>query len=78
MGEAPVTAHEPVTLLLLRYLFPGWTITRDEHGVWRAVGRAAVSVDDVDGLLALPDLADPDGARRAVAVLGEGARQGWK
>lgn len=77
MGEAPVTAHEPVTLLLLRHLFPGWTITRDERGL-RAVGRAAVSVDDVDGLLDLLVLADPDGARRAVAVLGEGAGQGWK
>lgn len=61
---------EPVTLLLLRYLFPEWVITRDGEGGWRAVGR--VSSSDLDGLLGMLAAADPQGARRAVRLLREG------
>ncbi|TDC62684.1 hypothetical protein E1200_24825, partial [Actinomadura sp. GC306] len=58
---------ERVTLLLLRHLFPAWTITQDEYGVW----RAEISVSDVEGLLELLVLADPDAATRAAALLSE-------
>ncbi|MGP4022985.1 hypothetical protein [Actinomadura sp. 3N407] len=77
MGQASLTRHRrpetngPVTLLLLQYLFPGWTITRDERGIWRAGGRIAISASDVGGLLGLLAVADPDAARRAVSLLRE-------
>lgn len=35
----------------LRRLLPGWTITRDVHGVWRATGRTHVAASSVDGLV---------------------------
>ncbi|MFB4308035.1 hypothetical protein [Actinomadura sp. GTD37] len=63
--------NEPVTLLLLQHLFPTWTITRDEQGGWRAFGRILVSSGDVDGLIALISVADPDAACRAVSLLTE-------
>ncbi|TDC48823.1 hypothetical protein E1281_24165 [Actinomadura sp. KC345] len=77
MGQTSLTGHrrpetnDPVTLLLLQHLFPGWTITRDEHGTWQATGRVALSASDVDGLLDLLALAAPDTARRAVSLLSE-------
>ncbi|MEU8798115.1 hypothetical protein [Spirillospora sp. NPDC048819] len=76
MGQASLTrrrpeTNEPVTLLLLQHLFPGWTITRDERGIWEATGRVAISASDVDGLLGLMAVADPDATRRAVALLRE-------
>ena len=87
MGEAPLTANaaraefgtvnETVALLLIQRLFPEWTITRDAHGVWRAAGRAHVSSSDLDGLLGVLAVADPDAARRAASLLREGsARRG--
>lgn len=62
---------ERVTLLLLRHLFPAWTITRDEHGAWLAAGRAELSASDVEALLGKLVLADPAAARRAVSLLSE-------
>lgn len=76
MGQTSLThrrpeTNEPVTLLLLQHLFPGWTITWDERGIWRAAGRVAISASDVDGLLDLIVVADPDATRRAVSLLSE-------
>ncbi|MFA1546385.1 hypothetical protein [Actinomadura chokoriensis] len=58
----------PVILLLLQHLFPGWTITREEGGTW----KASVSVSDVDELLGALAAADPGAARRAASLLKEG------
>ncbi|TDC97069.1 hypothetical protein [Actinomadura sp. 7K507] len=58
---------EPVAMLLLQHLFPQWSITRDERGLW----RATVSASSVDGLLDVLAAADPQGARRAACLLKE-------
>jgi len=63
--------NEPVTLLLLQHLFPEWTITRGKQGIWTAAGRTLVSSSDVDGLLAMLHIADPDAVHRAVWLLKE-------
>lgn len=57
---------EAVALLLIRHLFPGWTITKERDG-WTAAGR--VSSGDLDGLLERLAAADPRAARRAVRLL---------
>ncbi|MFG2019442.1 hypothetical protein [Actinomadura geliboluensis] len=62
---------ERVMLLLVQHLFPEWTIGRDGHGIWRAVGRSLVSATELDGLLDALGRADPDAVRRAVLVLTE-------
>ncbi|WP_148344611.1 hypothetical protein [Actinomadura chibensis] len=59
---------EAVALLLLRHLFPGWTIAREREG-WSASRR--VSAGDLDGLLERLAVADPTAARRAAGVLRE-------
>ena len=73
MGQAPLTrrrrADDSVTLLLLRYLFPAWVITRAEHGGWEAARR--ISAPDADALLGKLVVADPKAARRAAALLKE-------
>ncbi|TYK46004.1 hypothetical protein [Actinomadura decatromicini] len=58
---------EAVALLLLRYLFPGWTIARELDGGWSAAGY--ISSGDLDGLLERLTAADPRAARRAVRLL---------
>ncbi|TDE32624.1 hypothetical protein [Actinomadura sp. 6K520] len=63
--------NEPVALLLLRHLFPDWAITRGREGTWRAAGRTLISSSDLDGLLEMLTVADPDAARRAVRLLKE-------
>ncbi|TDD88879.1 hypothetical protein E1293_05615 [Actinomadura darangshiensis] len=63
--------NEPVTLLLLRHLFPEWTIARVGEGGWWAAGRVLVSASDLDELLASLVVADPDATRRAVGLLRE-------
>ncbi|MEV5824651.1 hypothetical protein AB0L25_03650 [Spirillospora sp. NPDC052242] len=40
-----------LVLELLRHLLPGWAITRDVHGVWRAIGRTHVAASSVGGLV---------------------------
>lgn len=60
-----------VTLLLLRHLFPEWSITLDSAGVWRASGRVLISASDADGLLHLLHVADPDSFERAARLLEE-------
>lgn len=57
---------DAVTLLLIRHMFPGWTITREE-GIW----RATLSAPDADGLLGRLAAADPGMAERAVSLLAE-------
>ncbi|TDC97250.1 hypothetical protein [Actinomadura sp. 7K507] len=57
---------DAVTLLLIRHLFPGWTITREE-GAW----CATLSSPDADGLLGKLAAADPGLAERAVSLLAE-------
>ena len=57
---------EAVALLLIRHLFPDWTIKKERDG-WSAAGR--VSAGDLDGLLERLAAADPRAARRAVRLL---------
>ncbi|WP_141579747.1 hypothetical protein [Actinomadura sp. WMMA1423] len=74
MGQASLSRRlrtdDSVTLLLLRHLFPGWVIARDERGGWEATRR--VSASDADTLLGMLVVADPKAARRATALLKEG------
>lgn len=58
------------TLLLLRHMFPHWSITLD-GGIWRATGRILISSSHLEGLLDLLHAADPDGVRRAAELLEE-------
>ncbi len=60
-----------VTLLLLQHLFPGWSITVDREGVWRASGRVLISSSTVEGLCDLIRAADPAAVERAVRLLEE-------
>ncbi|MFI0410318.1 hypothetical protein [Actinomadura sp. 3N508] len=62
---------EAVALLLIRSLFAGWTIVRDECGDWRATCCVVVSSGDIGGLLEALAAVDPDAARRAVSLLRE-------
>ncbi|MFD0683649.1 hypothetical protein [Actinomadura fibrosa] len=62
---------DAITLMIVRALFPHWSITLDGAGVWRAIGRMVLSASDVDGLLAMLHAADPEAARRAVELLEE-------
>ncbi|GAA2138749.1 hypothetical protein [Actinomadura napierensis] len=62
--------NEPVTLLLLRHLFPHWSITLD-GGVWRAGGRVLISSSHLEGLLDLLRVADPAAVERAAELLEE-------
>lgn len=59
-----------VALLLLRHLFPHWSITLDD-GVWRATGRILISSSHLEGLLDLLHAADPAAAERAAGLLEE-------
>lgn len=68
MGEAPLTTtNEPVAMLLVQRLFPEWTITRDERGLW----SAALSASSIDGLVDRLAAADPRAAQRAASLLKE-------
>ncbi|WP_141576609.1 hypothetical protein [Actinomadura sp. WMMA1423] len=58
-----------VTLLLLPYLFPEWSITLDREGIWRATGRVLISASDLDGLMDLLHTADPEAFERAFRQL---------
>jgi hypothetical protein len=60
-----------VTLLLIQHLFPGWSITLDREGFWRASGRVLISSSDVEGLFDLMRLADPAAMERAARLLAE-------
>ncbi|GAA0591434.1 hypothetical protein [Actinomadura livida] len=60
-----------VTLLLLQYLFPEWSITLDREGMWRATGRVLISASDLDGFLDLLHTADPEACERAILQLRE-------
>lgn len=59
-----------VALLLLRHLFPHWSITLD-GGVWRATGRILISSSHLEGLLGLLHTADPAAVERAAGLLEE-------
>ncbi|MVZ98918.1 hypothetical protein F8568_000665 [Actinomadura sp. LD22] len=61
---------ESVTVLLLRHLFPHWSITSD-GGVWRAGGRVLISSSHLEGLLDLLHVADPVAVERAAGLLDE-------
>ena len=60
-----------VTLLLLRHLFPEWSLTLDPEGTWRATGRILISASSVEGLLDLLLVADPEAVERAARLLEE-------
>ncbi|MDL4814608.1 hypothetical protein [Actinomadura opuntiae] len=62
--------NESVTLLLLRHLFPHWSITLDGD-VWRASGRMLISSSHLEGLLDLLHVADPAAVERAAGLLEE-------
>ncbi|MGI5323230.1 hypothetical protein [Actinomadura nitritigenes] len=59
-----------VALLLLRQLFPHWSITLD-GGVWRATGRVLISSSHLEGLLDLLQVVDPAAVGRAAGLLEE-------
>ncbi|MEV3920423.1 hypothetical protein [Actinomadura coerulea] len=65
-----------VTLLLLQYLFPGWSITVDRAGIWRASGRVLISSSSVEGLFDLLRVADPAAVEQAAQLLTEPPEKG--
>ncbi|WP_026400898.1 hypothetical protein [Actinomadura rifamycini] len=62
----------------LRHLHPGWTISRDVHGVWRAAGRTHVAASSVHGLVDAIGRADslPPPTHRMVPTRGVVYRTG--
>ncbi|GAA0284667.1 hypothetical protein GCM10009527_096000 [Actinomadura nitritigenes] len=60
-----------VTSLLLQHLFPDWSITLDREGIWRATGRILISASDLDGLVNMLHVVDPEAFERAILLLQE-------
>lgn len=52
--------NEGVLLLFLQRIFPEWSITRDQDGVWRVSGHVRMAASSVDGVLDLIAVAEPE------------------